>query len=63
VYGLVTADTVVQLPAPDGLERRLYPVAAPCVPSTDGAVQVTMSFEFVPSAGGVPLMIAGAFGE
>src|SRR5580658_6356500 len=62
VKGLVTPDSVVQVPAPDGLERKLYPVAAPCVLSVAGAVQVTVSLEFVPSGGGVTLAIAGAFG-
>ena len=50
VYGLVTPDTVVQVPAPDGLERRLNPVAAPCVLSTAGAVQVTVTLLPVPCA-------------
>ncbi len=62
VYGLVTPDKVVQVPAPAGLERRLNPVAAPCVPSVAGAVQVTVNFEFVPSGGGRTPVIAGAFG-
>ena len=41
-YGLVTPDTIVQLPAPDGLDRRLNPVAALCVLSVAGAAQVTI---------------------
>ena len=51
MYGLVTPVTTVQVPAPVGLERRLYPVAAPCVPSTAGAGQIAVSFVFVPSGG------------
>jgi hypothetical protein len=62
VYGLVTPDTVVHVPAPVGLERTLYPVAAPWVPSTAGAVQVAVSFVFVPSGCGATPAIAGAFG-
>jgi hypothetical protein len=62
VYGLVTADTVVQVPAPLGLKRRLYPVAAPWVPSAAGAVQATASFVVVPSGGGATAVIAGALG-
>jgi len=62
VYGLVTPDNVVQVPAPVGLERRLYPVAAPWVLSIAGAAQVTVSLLFVPSGGGATLAIAGAFG-
>ncbi len=50
MYGLVTPDTVVQVPAPDGLERRLNPVAAPCVLSTMGAVQATVRLLPVPCA-------------
>ncbi len=42
VYGLVTPDTSVQAPAPDGLDCRLNPMAASCVLSTVGVVQVTM---------------------
>jgi hypothetical protein len=40
-YGLVTPDTNVQTPAPDGLDCRLKLVATPWVLSTAGAVQVT----------------------
>jgi hypothetical protein len=39
----VTPDTVVQLFAPDGLDQMLYPVAASCVLSIAGAVQVTVN--------------------
>jgi hypothetical protein len=53
---------VVQVPAPWGLDRKLYPVAALCVPSTAEAVHATMSLELVPSGGGATLVIAGAFG-
>ena len=38
----MTPDTVVQVPAPDGLDCRLDPVAALWVPSTAGAVQITV---------------------
>ena len=62
VYGLVTPDTTVQVPAPAGLERRLYPVAAPWVPSIVGAVHATLSLLFVPSGGGAMLATVGAFG-
>lgn len=41
VYGLVTSATVVHVSAPDGLDRRLKPVAVSCVLSTAGADQVT----------------------
>ena len=42
VYGLVTPDTVVQVPAPDGLDCKLNPEAALCVLSIAGALQVTV---------------------
>jgi hypothetical protein len=42
LYGLLTPDTNVQVPAPEGLNCRLYLVAAPCVLSTAGAGQVTV---------------------
>ena len=60
--GLTTPDTVVQLPAPEGLKRRLYPVAAPCVLSVPGAVQVMASSLLVPSGSAATLAITGAFG-
>src|SRR5208337_1426023 len=41
-YGLVTPDTIVQVPAPEGLDPRLNPMAASCVLSIAGAVQVTV---------------------
>ena len=58
----MTPDTVVQVPAPAGLERTLNPVAAPCVPSVAGAVQATVNLEVVPSGGGMTPVIAGALG-
>jgi hypothetical protein len=42
--GLVTLAAVVQMSAPDGLDWRLYPVAAPWALSATGAVQVTVRF-------------------
>jgi hypothetical protein len=59
---MLTPDTVVHVPAPVGLVRTLYPVAAPWVPSTAGADQVMASLDVEPSGGGVTLAIAGAFG-
>jgi len=50
VYGLVTPATVVQVPAPEGLDRRLNPVAALCVLSIAGAVHVTVRSLPVPCA-------------
>jgi hypothetical protein len=35
-------DTVVQVPAPEGLDRRLNPVAAPCALSIAGFIQITV---------------------
>jgi hypothetical protein len=61
-YGLATFETVVQVPAPEGLKRRLNPVAAPWVLSIAGAAQVMVSLVFVPSGGAATLEIAGAFG-
>jgi hypothetical protein len=59
VYGLVTVDAIVQVPAPEGLDRRLKPVAALCVLSIAGAVQVTVRLLPVPCASdGAP----GTFG-
>jgi hypothetical protein len=58
-YGLVTPDTSVQTPAPDGLDCRLKLVATPWVLSTAGAVQVTTRLLPVPWASDTP---AGMFG-
>ena len=58
-YGLATPVTVVQVPAPEGLDRRLKPVAAPCVLSIAGAVQVTVRSLPAPCASDGAL---GAFG-
>ena len=52
VYGLETPVTGVQVPAPVGLQRRLYAVAAPWVLSAEGAVQVTVSWLVIPFGGG-----------
>ena len=60
VYGLVTPDTVVQVPAPDGLDRRLKLVAALCVLSIAGAVQVTLRLLPVPCASDTAF---GVFGK
>jgi len=46
----VTPVTVVQVPAPEGLDRRLNPVAALCVLSTTGFVQVTVRSLPIPCA-------------
>jgi hypothetical protein len=46
----VTPDTVVQVPAPEGLDRRTNPAAAACVLSTAGAAQVTLRSLPVPFA-------------
>lgn len=40
----------------------MSPVAALCVPSTVGAVQMTVSLVVVPSAGGAAPAITGVFG-
>lgn len=50
VYGLETPDTVAQVFAPDGLDRRLNPVVAPCVASTAGGDQVTVKLPAAPCA-------------
>lgn len=60
LYGLVTPDTVVQVPAPEGLERRLNPVAASCEPSIVGAIQVTVRLLPVPCASVTPPGVFGA---
>ncbi len=50
------ADAVVQLPAPEGLDCRLNPVAALWVPSTVGAAQFTVRLLPEPRASvGVPI--------
>ena len=59
VYGLVIPDTVVQLLAPEGLDCRLKPVAAPCVVSIAGAVQVTMMLLPAPCASDTALGVYG----
>jgi hypothetical protein len=56
----VTPDTVVQVPAPAGLDRRANPVAAPCVLSIAGAVQVTVRSLPAPCASDTPLNVFGA---
>jgi hypothetical protein len=66
VHGLVTPATVVQLPAPDGLNWR-NPVAASCVPSIAGAVQVTVRLLPLPGAsdgalGGFAIRVVGGCG-
>jgi hypothetical protein len=58
--GLVTLATVVQVPAPEGLDWRLNKVAAPCVMSTAGAVQDTMRLLPVPCA---RVRASGVFGS
>ncbi len=60
MYGLVTPDTVVQVAAPEGLDRRLNPAAAPCVLSIAGAVQATVSALPVPRASDTALGMLGA---
>jgi hypothetical protein len=60
-YGLVTPDTTVQAPAPDGLDRRLNPVAPPCVPSTAGIVQVTVRVVPVPCASDAAFGVFGRY--
>ena len=52
-------DTVVQVPAPEGLDRRLKPVAASCVLSAADAAQVTVRLPPVPC---VSDAAPGAFG-
>jgi hypothetical protein len=61
LYGLVTPDTIVQAPAPCGLDWRLNPVAAPCVPSTAGILQVTVSVVPVPCASDAALGVFGRY--
>ena len=58
----MTPDTVVQVPAPEGLDRRLNPVAALCVLSIDGAVQVTVRLLPVPCASDAALGVFGTCG-
>jgi hypothetical protein len=60
VYGLVTPDTTVQVPAPEGLDRKAYPVAAQCVLSTVGAAQVTVRSLPEPCASAGALGVLGA---
>jgi len=62
LYGLVTPDTVVQVAAPVGLDRRLNPVAALCVLSIAGAVQVTVRALPGPCASDTPLGVFGTCG-
>jgi hypothetical protein len=62
VYGLVTPDTVVQVVAPVGLDRRLNPLAALCVLSPAGAVQVTVRALPVPCASNAALGVFGMYG-
>jgi hypothetical protein len=57
--GLVTIKTVVQLAAPDGLERTLKLVAALCEASIPGEVQVTVNALPEPCASDAA---AGVFG-
>jgi hypothetical protein len=58
----VTPDTVVQVPAPEGLDRKLNPVAAPCVLSIAGAVQVTVRSLPLPCASDAAPGAFGAYG-
>jgi hypothetical protein len=60
LYGLATPVTVVQIPAPEELDARLNPVAAPCELSTAGAVQVTERLLPVPCASDAALGVFGA---
>src|ERR1700722_7745919 len=55
----MTPDSGVQVAAPEGLDCRLNPLAAPCVPSIAGPVQVTVRLLPVPCASDTAL---GAFG-
>ena len=55
----MTLGKVVQVAVPAGLDRRANPVAASCVPSTAGAVQVTVRSLPVPCTSETAL---GAFG-
>ena len=56
----MTPVTVVQVLAPDGLDRRLNPVAALCVLSVVGATQGTVRLLPAPSASDTPLGMFGA---
>jgi hypothetical protein len=47
--------------APDGLDRRLNPVAAPCVPSITGAAQVTVRLLPVPCASAAAADVFGGY--
>ena len=53
-------DTVVHVPAPDGLDRKLKPVAVPCVLSAAGFSQITV-IAVLPGPC-VRIAAAGAFG-
>jgi len=53
---------VVQFPAPCTLHRRSYVVAASCVPSIAEPVNVTASFDVVPSTGAVTAVMVGGLG-
>jgi hypothetical protein len=59
VYGLVTPDTIVHVPAPEGLDCRANAVAALCVLSMAGAVQVTVRLPPVPGASDAALCAFG----
>ena len=58
----MTPDTDVQVPAPAGLDRRLYVLAALCVPSVAGAAQVTVRFVPLPWASVAAAGVFGALG-
>jgi hypothetical protein len=61
LYGPVTPDTVVQAAVPDGLDRRLNPVAALCELSIDGAAQVTVRALPAPCASDAALGVFGGY--
>jgi hypothetical protein len=58
----LTPVTVVQAPAPEGLDCRLNPVAALCVLSTEGVVQFTVRLLPVPCASVTALTVFGGYG-
>jgi hypothetical protein len=60
VYGLETPDPIVQVPAPEGLDRKANPVAALCVLSIAGAAQVTLRLLPVPFANDAAPGVFGA---
>jgi len=60
LHGLVAPVTMVQAPVPDGLYRRLNPVAALCVLSAAGAAQLTVRVVPAPCASDAALGVFGA---